>query len=62
VAAGAAAVEVEVEEAVVLLQQVPAAENRPWLAGNCAAAALLITSADASLIGAAITVWHAGVW
>lgn len=58
-AAGVAAVEVEIEEAVLLLQQVPAAENRPWLAGSRAAAAL-ITLADASLIGAAITVWHAG--
>jgi hypothetical protein len=57
---GAAAVEVECEEAVVLLQQAPAAENRPWLAGEPAAAAALITAADASLIGAAVTVWHAG--
>ena len=54
------AVEVEIEEAVVLLQQVPAAENRPWLASSSQAAAALLTSADASLIGAAITVRHAG--
>jgi hypothetical protein len=54
------AVEVAIEEAVVLLQQVPAAENRPWLASSSQAAAALLTSADASLIGAAITVRHAG--
>jgi hypothetical protein len=54
------AVEVAIEEAVVLLQQVPAAENRPWLASSSQAAAALLTSADASLIGAAVTVRHAG--
>lgn len=59
-APGTAAVAVTLEEAVVLLQQAPVAENRPWLAGSQAAAGAVLTSADASLIGAAITVWHAG--
>ena len=61
-AQGAAAVEVAVEEAVVLLQQAAAAENRPWLArcGEGAAAGGSLTTADASLIGAAVTVWHSG--
>ncbi|KAL4436856.1 hypothetical protein ABPG75_003995 [Micractinium tetrahymenae] len=58
-APGTAAAAVMIEEAIVLLQQAPAADNRPWLAGSHAAGALL-TSVDASLIGAAITVWHAG--
>lgn len=58
--AGAAAAEVVVEELLVLLQQTPVAENRPWLAGSSGAAAALLSSADASLIGVAITVWHAG--
>lgn len=58
--AGASALEVDIEEAIVLLQQVPAAENRPWLAGSQAAAAALLTTVDASLMGAAVTVWHAG--
>ncbi len=59
---GSAAVAVTVEEAVVLLQQAPLAENRPWLTGSQAMAGAMLTSADASLIGAAIAVWHAGKW
>lgn len=57
--AQALAIEVGIEEAVLLLQRAPTAENRPWLASGAAAGALL-TSVDASLIGASITVRHPG--
>ena len=57
----APAVAFDIEEAVLLLQRTPAAENRPWLAGGGSkAAGSLLTAVDASLIGAAITVHHTG--
>lgn len=60
-ALAAPAVAFDIEEAVLLLQRTPAAENRPWLAGGGSkAAGSLLTAVDASLIGAAITVHHTG--
>jgi hypothetical protein len=51
---------VDIEEAVVLLQQAPAVESRPWLVRDAAAHTALISSADASFIGASVSVWHEG--